>query len=97
MQTKNDKTKPETELKQETGEGCSGATCSAFNQFMAGALIFHVALSCLIWTSAQPTEQLVCAVVIGVVGSFVHRLGVALLDDSLPNSVIERPVGFGGC
>ena len=29
MQTKNDTTKPETELKQEAGEGCSVATCSA--------------------------------------------------------------------
>lgn len=29
MQTENDTTKPETELKQETGEGCPGATCSA--------------------------------------------------------------------
>jgi hypothetical protein len=28
MQTENDTTKPETELKEETGEGCSGATCS---------------------------------------------------------------------
>jgi len=28
MQTENDTTKPETELKQETGEGCSGSTCS---------------------------------------------------------------------
>ena len=30
MNTKNDTQKPETELKQEAGEGCSGATCSAF-------------------------------------------------------------------
>jgi transposase-like protein len=29
MQTENDTSKPEPELKQETGEGCSGATCSA--------------------------------------------------------------------
>lgn len=29
MPTKNDASKPETELKQEAGEGCSGATCSA--------------------------------------------------------------------
>jgi hypothetical protein len=30
MQTENYTSKPETELKQETGEGCSGATCSAW-------------------------------------------------------------------
>jgi hypothetical protein len=29
MQTKNDTSKPETELKEETGDGCSGAPCSA--------------------------------------------------------------------
>lgn len=29
MQTKNDTSKAETELKQETGEGCPGAACSA--------------------------------------------------------------------
>jgi hypothetical protein len=29
MQTENDTSKPETELKEETGEGCPGATCSA--------------------------------------------------------------------
>jgi hypothetical protein len=29
MQTENQSTKPETELKQETGEGCPEATCSA--------------------------------------------------------------------
>jgi hypothetical protein len=29
MQTGNQSSKPETELKEETGEGCSGATCSA--------------------------------------------------------------------
>jgi len=28
MKTKNDTTKPETEIKQETGEGCPEATCS---------------------------------------------------------------------
>ena len=28
MQTKNDTSKPETELKQGSGEGCPGATCS---------------------------------------------------------------------
>ncbi len=28
MQTENDTPKPETELKQEAGEGCPGATCS---------------------------------------------------------------------
>jgi len=30
MQTENDTSKPEDEPKQETGEGCSGATCSGF-------------------------------------------------------------------
>jgi hypothetical protein len=29
MQTENDTSKPETELKQETGEGCPGVTCSS--------------------------------------------------------------------
>ena len=28
MRTKNDTTEPETELKQEAGEGCPGATCA---------------------------------------------------------------------
>jgi len=32
MQTENDKSKPETELKEETGEGCPGATCSAWTE-----------------------------------------------------------------
>lgn len=30
MQTENDTSKPEDSPKQETGEGCSGATCSTF-------------------------------------------------------------------
>jgi hypothetical protein len=34
MQTKNDTSKPETELKEETGEGCPGATCSALRELM---------------------------------------------------------------
>jgi hypothetical protein len=31
MQTKNQPSKPETVAQQETGEGCSGATCSALS------------------------------------------------------------------
>ena len=35
MNAKNDTTKPETELKQEAGEGCSGATCSLSDDLKA--------------------------------------------------------------
>jgi hypothetical protein len=38
MQTENDTSKPETELKQETGEGCPGATCSPLDLYATAAL-----------------------------------------------------------
>jgi len=33
MQTENDTSKPEDSLKQESGEGCSGATCSPSSEY----------------------------------------------------------------
>jgi hypothetical protein len=100
MQTENDTSKPETELKHEAGEGCPGATCSACGMLVGLHRNYHPHAACLMFRECH-NGNTVDANLRAVVeyGMRAQAAGVSLekaMDDiawrnCLPNAIAVAP------